>query len=187
MAREWRRGAVALGVIGALTAGALIAPVGAAFTPTKKKIKKIAAKQVVQKGKQLFYSKGDILALADTDDAGPATPVTNQTDPREVNRITFTAPTAGILLVTGSCFFAPGTGTNIRYELVPRLDGQTIAFGATQLDDSGEEFTQAYTAAVRVAAGAHTLTQEISSGATITYNYNGNELTATFIPTGTIT
>ena len=185
MAKDWRRGAIALGIIGALTAGALISPVGAAFTPTKKKIKKIAAKQVAQKGKQLFYSQGDILALADTDDAGQPTTATSQTDPREVSRITFTAPSAGILLLSGSSFLEATTAAE--YQLVPRLDSQEIAVGARQRVAANSAFTLAYTAAIRVSAGAHTLTQELRSPTTVTYNYNGDELTATFIPTGTIT
>jgi hypothetical protein len=172
------RGAFTLAVLAALVSGLLLSPVGAAFTPTKAKVKKIATKVV---------KKNSVIGVGDTDTAAGATSVTSQTDPLEINRITFTAPTAGVLLINGSVFMNVTTGGSNRYELSPEVDGQAVAFGASELQSSGAEFTTGYTASVPVAAGQHTITQHISSAATISYNYNGNELTATFHPTGSVT
>lgn len=185
--RTLARGSLTLAIL-AVVAGALIAsPSGAAAPLTKKKVKKIATKVVKQLGPQLFYSRGEILALADTDTQPGAVDVNNLSDPLVINSSQFTAPTSGVLLITGSVHILAQEGGSNRYSLEPEVDGQPVSFGANQLAASGAEFTLSYTVGVQVAAGSHTITHQMTSGAPIDFNYNGNQLTAVFSPTGTLT
>ena len=55
---SWIRGAVTLGLLGALTAGVLISPVNAAGNLTKAKVKNIAEAAVKRVGRTLFVTQG---------------------------------------------------------------------------------------------------------------------------------
>ncbi|MDQ4006239.1 MAG: hypothetical protein M3135_08085 [Actinomycetota bacterium] len=72
--RAWLRGVITLAILGALAGAMIASPVGAAFNPTKKQIKKIARKQAAAvfdasigpaiDGKQQACANGSVLAYA---------------------------------------------------------------------------------------------------------------------------
>jgi hypothetical protein len=92
---SWIRGAVTLGVLGALTAGVLISPVNAAANLTRAKVKNIAEAAVKRVGKDLFVTKG--LGRYAENNPAAATPLSNN-----VTNVLDLAATAQQLTLTSS-------------------------------------------------------------------------------------
>jgi hypothetical protein len=108
-----------------------------------------------------------------------------------INTVTFTAPSAGFITVSGQAF-VNDEGFSGDYELIPKLDGTAIApqpWAALQASPGGESFTLNFTISVAVAAGAHTVTDTLAgegSGSGNDEFYNANNLSVLFVPTGTV-
>ena len=112
-----------------------------------------------------------------------------------VNTVSINAPVAGVLTISGSTFINNGSGAVTNYVLAPKVDGTALqgeggwqalkaygATGAAQLD------TLAYTVSTTVAAGDHTVTQEVGPyTGTASFFYNRNNLSVLFVPTGGVT
>jgi hypothetical protein len=112
-----------------------------------------------------------------------------------VNTVSINAPVAGVLMISGSAFINNGSGAVTNYVLAPKVDGtalqgeggwQTLtAYGAS---GAAALHTLAYTVSTSVAAGDHTVTQEIGPyTGTATFFYNRNNLSVLFVPTGGVT
>jgi hypothetical protein len=112
----------------------------------------------------------------------------------QVNTVAITAPSAGFLIISGHAFVNNDSGAT-SYVIVPKLDGTAVnatGWGSTLFAGADttatERFELSYTTTVPVAAGAHTVTQDLGPfGGTSLFFYNNNELTVLFVPNGGVT
>ena len=101
-----------------------------------------------------------------------------------INTVTFTAPSAGFITVSGQAFINDEAVPGV-YELIPQLDGSNISANgwATAHTSAGSElFTLNFSISSPVTAGAHTVTDLINGPGTSFYNENN--MNVLFAPTG---
>jgi hypothetical protein len=106
----------------------------------------------------------------------------------EVNSVSFTAPLAGSLIISGSAF-VNNNGLQQFYDLIPLVDGATIGDGTKAVTQAaadtnlGEVVTLAYTASFPVAAGNHIVSQTVGPQAgTSDFFHNRTNLSVLFVP-----
>ena len=100
-----------------------------------------------------------------------------------VNSLTINAPVAGVLMVSGNVFLRNNTQAT-EPQLIFKVDGTAVApsnWSAIASLAAGEAGTLATTASHAVAAGNHTVTQEIQVCGTGCF-YNAQELSVLFVP-----
>lgn len=107
-------------------------------------------------------------------------------DTTEINSIDIVAPVAGFITISGSVFISPG-GAGLT-DLTAKIDGVAVdppgsTFTVTETADGSADYTMAYTVTMPVAAGSHTVSQELF-GAMPGYFHNHEYLTVMFVPTG---
>jgi len=108
----------------------------------------------------------------------------------QVNSVSITTQRAGFLVISGHAFINSDEASPTSYVLVPKVDGtnaNATGWGSTFFSGAdlagGERFELSYTTAYAVAAGAHTVTQDVGPfTSTATYFYNNNELVVQWIP-----
>jgi hypothetical protein len=108
----------------------------------------------------------------------------------QVNSVSISTSRAGFLVISGHAFINSDEAAPTSYVLVPKVDGtnaNATGWGSTFFSGAdlagGERFELSYTTAYPVAAGAHTVTQDVGPfGGTATYFYNNNELVVQWIP-----
>jgi hypothetical protein len=113
----------------------------------------------------------------------------------QMNSIAITAPSNGYLIISGKTFINNGEVTDERYTIVPQIDGANVLptpwaalIGVGPTGTDLESDTLSYTITAPITAGAHTVSQTVGPfGGTATFFHNAEDLTVTFIPTGTIT
>ncbi|MGH2662036.1 MAG: hypothetical protein ACRDH8_04385 [Actinomycetota bacterium] len=114
--------------------------------------------------------------------------------PTQINSVSITAPSAGLLVISGKAFVENNTaGLNRLFELDALLDGSSLSSGGRAIatlflnvpDSVPDRGSVSYTVVRPVTAGAHTVTQQIETpGVNADYVYDDNELTVLFVPTG---
>jgi hypothetical protein len=97
-----------------------------------------------------------------------------------------TAPSAGFLLIDGYTF-VNNEGLAGSYQLSPKIDGSFITpMSWAALEDGIAHFTLNYAVSTPVAAGTHTVTQELLGPGGGNSFYNANHLNALFVPQGSV-
>ena len=112
----------------------------------------------------------------------------------ELNTITFTAPRAGFLVITGQVFVNNREASPADVTLLPKLDGVTIQPGeggwSGWLDAAAtgttDQNTFSYRAGVAVTAGSHTVSHDVDGTGNDLY-LDRNNLIVMFFPAGKIT
>jgi len=103
-----------------------------------------------------------------------------------VNTVNITAPTPGVLTISGNVFINNENGVTTNYVLVPKVDGafiRTTNWGGFYAAPAGNLFELTYAESQHVAAGAHIVTQFAGPySGTASYFWNGNEMTVQFTP-----
>lgn len=137
---------------------------------------------------------GRTQVFASTDNNSPGVSVTS-TGQKEMNSVTFTVPTDGFLLVSGTVFINNNSPTT-SYAMTCKLDGVNqhpggfITTFAAAADGAfvAELFTLNYTTAFPVTAGLHTVSQTAGPNtSTADFFHNAEKLTVTYIANGTVT
>jgi hypothetical protein len=187
-------------LVGGLFAGL---PATAAKKPlTKKKALKLFYTKAQSDARYLNQSQGDTLFLSQTEgdaryvslsatDRGPSSE-TSITGDTTVNTVTLNAPTNGVFLIAGSASVDNDSGFVAPIELEYRLDTSGFV-AAAEADINSEanmsdELQLAFTDAVAVTAGGHSVDMQIDLGGGInSLSYNLNNLSVTFVPQGVIT
>lgn len=209
--RAWARGAITLALIGGLAAALIASPVVAFEKGDKKKVRRIATKKATKVFNNLigpattpFVRKTESVVAFQKDSDGASTATSQQ-----VNTLSITAPAAGFLIISGQvdvdddstdaaeimCLAPKVDGTNVVTGTGtgqaggPTAQGEAACFQYEDATDTTDEATMSYTVVAAVAAGAHTVTQNIlnETGATVDYEWFNGGLTAQYIPTGAIT
>jgi hypothetical protein len=188
--RPWVRGALTLVLIGGLAAGLVAAPVGAAQNVTRAKARQIA-KKVFNKniGGAPFLPTGSVTVQAQDDST--ADYVDNATGTVTVNTVNITAPTAGFIIISGQVTLDNDDAASHFAVLDVSIDGTDATpngkAAAAELDEDSnliDEATLAYTITRAVSAGAHTVAQRAQC--CTAFDYDGNELTVQFVPSGAV-
>ena len=157
---------------------------------------RLAINQVVDADKVDGLDAADLTVTAAADiDSGPfGTTVTEITT---VNTVTIEAPVDGVLLISGNVFV--NTDTAALIGIVAFVDGTRVGSISAlddmspAIDDDDEQEQLAYSTAVAVSAGTHTVRHDVGgiSGAGVLVDtalfYNVNNLTVLFVPGGTVT
>jgi hypothetical protein len=123
-------------------------------------------------------------------DRGSTSPTTVTTGTATTSTVTITVPTAGILLISGSVSVDNQTAVAgnviVRYELptFPIIAEAGEALLATT-GSAADEQQLAFTDAVAVNAGTHTVNMQTAMGVT-TYDYRLANLAVTFVPQGSV-
>jgi hypothetical protein len=190
------RGVITLAAVAAV-AGALIAgPVGAAAKPvTKAKAKNIATKVFNKNiGGAPFLDEGSVLVQAHQNVNRQGLPAGDT----QLNSLSITAPSAGFLIINGSVYINNNDNAfSQQFCLRPRVDGANVVpgpFASTPGEaacaaadvDSGpsDEINIAYSVVHPVAAGAHTVTQDVIGSFDPPYDAENAHLVALFVPAG---
>jgi hypothetical protein len=108
----------------------------------------------------------------------------------EVNSVSINTPKAGVLIISGHAFVNSDEGAATSYVLVPKVDGASVSapgWGSTLFAGADlqatERFELSYTTVRSVAAGAHTVTQDVGPfGGTADFFYNNNDLVVQWVP-----
>ena len=187
--KDWTRGAVTLAMV-AVVAGALMAaPVGAAKKGvTKAKARNIATKVFNKNiGGAPFLPTGSVLVQAQDDPT--AGYMDDNTGTTTVNTVSITAPTAGFLMISGQVTIDNDDGVPRFFILDMTIDGadatpngRAAGFDSDTDGDPNDEDSIGYTITRPITAGAHHITQTVTGGDD--YDYDGNELSALFVPSG---
>lgn len=185
----WVRGGVTLAVVAAVAGALVAAPVGAANRGvTKAKSRKIA-KNVFNRniGGAPFLPTGSVLVQAQDDPT--ADYIDDNTGTTTVNTVSITAPTAGFLMISGQVTVDNDDGVPRFFILDVTIDGadatpngRAAGFDSDSDGDPNDEDSIGYTITRPITAGAHTITQTVTGGDN--YDYDGNELSAMFVPSG---
>jgi hypothetical protein len=107
-----------------------------------------------------------------------------------VNSVSINTPKAGVLIISGHVFVNSDEGAATSYVLVPKVDGASVSapgWGSTLFAGADlqatERFELSYTTVQSVAAGAHTVTQDVGPfGGTADFFYNNNDLVVQWVP-----
>ena len=134
------------------------------------------------------------IAVAQVDESISGTTVAA---PTTINSLSITVPTSGTLLITGSAFISVDeTGLFAIEAYVGSVEiGEFATFDSYSVEDDDEDEADwlSYSTAAAVTAGTHTVSQRIGQIDNFTaelipgsFFYNGNTLTVTFVPGGTV-
>ncbi|MGH2663167.1 MAG: hypothetical protein ACRDH8_10265 [Actinomycetota bacterium] len=188
---SWIRGGLTLAVVAAVAGALAAAPVGAARKGvTKAKARKIA-RNVFNKniGGAPFLPAGSVLVQAQDDPT--AGYVEDATAATTLNTVSITAPTAGFFIISGQVDIDNDDGEANFATLDVTIDGADATpngrAAASELDEDAnvmDEVTLGYTITRAVTAGGHTVTQ-VAQCCT-NFDYDGNELTVQFVPSGAV-
>lgn len=125
----------------------------------------------------------------------PDNPGSSVTGTNPVNNVAISAPTDGVLMISGTAYVNNYETSGVDYILNPKVDGSN----ATQ-PGWGSYFSSfpngegggadgccgqlSYTVSVPVKAGSHTVTQELGAygGSGVKYFFNNNHLSVMFVP-----
>lgn len=122
-------------------------------------------------------------------DRGSSSPTTVTAGTAITSTVTMTVPTGGILLISGSVSVdnqtAVGGNVIVRYTVDGggAVDGAEALLAAT--GNVADQQQLAFTDAVSVSAGAHTVNMQTAMGVT-TYDYRLANLAVTFVPQGSV-
>jgi uncharacterized lipoprotein YmbA len=136
----------------------------------------------LQTGSVLVRAQDDPTAGYINDNAGTVT----------INTVSITAPSAGFVIISGQVDVDNDTASEVFHTLDVTIDGVDATpngkamAGGTAVDaaDAQDEISLAYTITRPITAGAHTILQRLS-GVT-DFDYDSNELTVLFVPTGNV-